>query len=233
MATPRRSRRDTPIQVASGIEELISRLRDEGVAQGRQESDELLSQAKARAHDLVSQAESQAKEIVEKARSEAEKLEQSSQQALQLAFRDTTLKLKAQLSQRFAGEVKRLVGEEQEKKEILEKMILEVAGRVRADVDRSEKVTMILPEQVVGVADLSQNPEELEKGVLSRFVQLNAESLLREGITFGVATDRQRGLKVRLEDRDIVLDLSDEAIAEAILEHLQPRFRALLEGVVR
>jgi V/A-type H+-transporting ATPase subunit E len=92
---------------------------------------------------------------------------------------------------------------------------------------------MILPEKVVGVADLSQNPEELEKGVLSRFVQLNSESLLREGITFGVATDRQRGLKVRLEDRDIVLDLSDEAIADAILEHLQPRFRALLEGVVR
>jgi V/A-type H+-transporting ATPase subunit E len=38
---------------------------------------------------------------------------------------------------------------------------------------------------------------------------------------------------VRLVDRDVVLDLSDRAVADVILEHLQPRFRALLEGVVK
>jgi V/A-type H+-transporting ATPase subunit E len=31
----------------------------------------------------------------------------------------------------------------------------------------------------------------------------------------------------------VVLDLSDQAVAAALLEHLQPRFRALLEGVVK
>jgi V/A-type H+-transporting ATPase subunit E len=69
--------------------------------------------------------------------------------------------------------------------------------------------------------------------VLTRFVQLVSRGLLREGVSFGVASDRQAGLHLRLVDRDVVLDLSDVAVSEAILQHLQPRFRALLEGVVK
>jgi V/A-type H+-transporting ATPase subunit E len=48
-----------------------------------------------------------------------------------------------------------------------------------------------------------------------------------------VTKDNQGGLKLRLVDREVILDMSDRAIAEAILEHLQPRFRALLEGMVK
>jgi V/A-type H+-transporting ATPase subunit E len=43
----------------------------------------------------------------------------------------------------------------------------------------------------------------------------------------------QNGLRVRLVDKEVILDLSDRAVADAILEHLQPRFRALLEGIVK
>ena len=64
-------------------------------------------------------------------------------------------------------------------------------------------------------------------------MRLTARGLLREGVSFGVATGAQAGLKLRLVDRDVVLDLTDAAIAQTCLAHLQPRFRALLEGVVK
>jgi V/A-type H+-transporting ATPase subunit E len=57
--------------------------------------------------------------------------------------------------------------------------------------------------------------------------------MLREGVSFGVAKDNQGGLKLKLVDQEVILDMSDEALAETILEHLQPRFRALLEGMVK
>jgi V/A-type H+-transporting ATPase subunit E len=38
---------------------------------------------------------------------------------------------------------------------------------------------------------------------------------------------------VRVSERDVTLDLSDRAVAALLLQHLQPRFRAILEGVVR
>ena len=41
-----------------------------------------------------------------------------------------------------------------------------------------------------------------------------------------------RGIRVRLLDDDLEIDLTDEAIAELLLEHLQPRFRAVLTGMV-
>jgi V/A-type H+-transporting ATPase subunit E len=215
------------------VEELIRRLRDEGVQEGQNQSQQLVRDAQTRADALLADAQQQASQILQQARKEAENLKASGKQALELAFRDTVLALKTQLTQRFTGEVRRLVGDEQQKLELLEKLILEVAGRARPDVDQSEQVEVLLPTRVAGVAELSQNPEELENGILTRFIRLNTQSLLKEGISFGFAEDKEGGLRLRLVDRGIVLDLTDQAIADALLVHLQPRFRALLEGVVK
>ncbi len=233
MANNRRSRRDTPVEVASGVEELIARLRDEGVQNGRTQAEQIVSQAQAKAEATVKQAQEEAEQIVSKARKEADNLQRAGHQALELAFRDTVLALRTQLAQRFTGEVRRLVGEEQQKQELLEKMILEIAGGVREEVAQSEQVEVLLPRKVAGLAELSRNPEELEQGILTQFVRLTSQDMLRQGISFGVAKDNQGGLRIQLVDREISLDLSDRAVADAILEHLQPRFRALLEGVVK
>lgn len=233
MANNRRSRRDTPIQVASGVEELITRLRDEGVQNGRARAEQIVSEAQAKAEANVKQAQEDARQIVSKAREEAENLKRAGHEALELAFRDTVLALKTQLSQRFAGEVRRLVGGEQQKQELLEKMILEVVGRVKEEVAQSQQMEVLLPTKVAGLEELSRNPEDLEQGILTQFVRLTARDMVREGVNFGLAKDNQGGLRIRLVDKEVILDLTDRAIADAILEHLQPRFRALLEGVVK
>lgn len=233
MPKSRSGRDQTPVQVASGVEQLISRLRDQGVQAGRTQADQLVSQAQAEAQAALEAARKEAEQIVARARQEAESMERAGRQALELALRDAVLAMKTRLMERFRGEVRQLVGEEQQKQEILERMILEVVGRVRPEADRSQQAEVLLPRHVVGLAELSQNPEELEKGVLTRFVQLVARGLLREGVNLSVAADNAAGLRVRLVDREVVLDLTEAAVANAILEHLQPRFRALLEGVVK
>jgi V/A-type H+/Na+-transporting ATPase subunit E len=234
MAQQRSSRKDTPVQVAAGVEELITRLRDQGVEAGRSEAGEIVAQAQAEAHQTLDQARQQAERIVADARRQAQNLEQSGKEALQLALRDAVLTMKTRLMERFRGEVRQLLGEEQQKQELLEKMILEVVGRVRPEADRSEQIEVLLPRRAAGLAELSQNPEELASGELTQFVRLVSAGMLREGVSFGVGREGQgSGLTLRLVDREVVLDLSDEAVAGAILEHLQPRFRALLEGVVK
>ena len=233
MNSKRSSRRNTATEVASGVEALIERLRDEGVASGRAQAEQIVSEAKAHADSTIKQAEAQAEQIVRKAREEAENLKRAAHEALAVAFRDTNLALKTQLNQRFTGEVQRLIGAETQKPELLQKLILQVAGKVKEDVAEAQQVEVLLPRQVFGLEELSRNPEELEQGILTYFVRLVAQDMLREGVSFGMAKDNQGGLKLWLVDREVVLDLSDRAIAEAILEHLQPRFRALLEGMVK
>ena len=224
---------DNAVHVSSGVEALIERLRDEGVENGRAQAEKIVADAETRAGWILKQAEEDAQRIRKQAREEAGRLERSGREALNAAARDALLTMKAQLNQRFAGEVRRLVGGETRKKELLERMVLEVVGAAREAADRGKAAEVLLPREVIGWEELSRHPEELEKGELTQFVRLINSKLLREGVTLGVAEDERGGLRVQLTEEGVVLDLSDEAIAEVLLQHLQPRFRALLEGIVK
>ena len=233
MNSKRRRSPDTPVEVASGVEALIARLREEGVASGRAEAEQLVNDAHAHAELIVAQAQEKADQILAQARTESDNYERAGKQALDVAARDAMLSLKLQLTQRFTGELRRLVGAEVQKPELLQKMILEVVGRVREELGDAKDVEVLLPRHVMGLEELSQNPEELEQGILTYFIRLINQDAVREGITLKVANDDQGGLRIRLVDQEVVLDVSDLAIAEVLLQHLQPRFRALLEGIVR
>ena len=152
-----------------------------------------------------------------------------------MAARDAVLDLKDQLERRFAADVGKTVSGAMKDEGLLERMILEVAGRARTEgaVDRAKEVELILPRQAVGLDDLRRRPEELRQGSLAHFVAAIAGEMLREGVTFLRAEDEAGGIRLQLKDRAVSLDLSDQAVAQAILMHLQPRFRALLEGVVQ
>lgn len=220
---------------ASGLEALIARLKDEGVGAGRAEAERLVADAQARAHRITEKAEAEAKSMVETARREAEGLRRAGEDALRVAARDTVLDLKERLERRFADEIAAAVAAATRDDELLRRMILEVVGRARAEggVDRAAEVEVILPRTAVGLDELRAKPESLKEGTLAHFVAAAAGDMLRKGVTFTRAEDEAGGIRARLGDRGVTLDLSDAAVAEALLAHLQPRFRALLEGVVK
>ncbi len=226
---------DSSDYASYGVEALIKRLRDEGVEEGKTQAEQLVQEACQKSAAIKEQARQEAKEIVENARKEAEALKAAGRDALELAARDAHLKLRELVMDRFSDEVRHLVGKVMEPEPFMEKLILQVVGRARdqAGLDKQERLHIKLPENLVGIDDLRKNPEELKEGTLAHFVLSVMASLLREGITYQPAGDVSAGLKVYLKDGDVEVDLSDEAIAAVLLEHLQPRFRALLEGIVK
>lgn len=219
--------------VAMGVEALIARLRDEGVAEGREKAERIVAEAEARARWMIEQAEEEAQTLRAEAQRAARRFRTASEEALRAAARDTILTLKSTLSQRFAHEIERLVSERLKDQALLERLIIEIAGRLRDEVDRDSPLEVLLPRDVVGIEALRQNPAELQKGPLTHFVLGVTGDILREGVTFGVADDQSGGIRVRLTERGITLDLTDQAIAKLLLQYLQPRFRALLEGIVK
>lgn len=220
---------------ASGVETLIERLRDEGVNSGRRKAEELVRDAEHRAEWLLEQARQEAETIRADARREAEHLRKSGNEALETAARDTVLELHGALVARFRSQVRWLVAQELEKESFLQQLILTLAGRVREQqqLDEAGRVEVVLPTSAVGLEELRSNPESLEAGTLSYFVVAVAAEMLREGVTITVDEDQGSGLSLRLTDAGMDVDLSAEAVADVLLRHLQPRFRALLEGVLR
>lgn len=220
---------------ASGVDVLIAKLRDEGVSAGRDEAEKIVAEARAKAKAIVDKAKTEAKEHLAAARKEGDAYRSAGEEAVKTAMRDAILKMKSRLMQRFSADVKRLASEELGKEETLKQMILELVGRVRRDtaLDEAGDVDVILPEKAAGLEELRKNPAELQKGAATRYVLGLTDEMLREGVTFSAFEEAGSGVRIRVVEGEITIDLTEEAVAALLLQHLQPRFRAVLEGIVK
>lgn len=218
----------------SGVEALVERLRQNGVEAGRAEAQRIVADAERRANWLVEQASREADALREVARRDAERFRKAAEEALHVAARDAVLRMKDQLARQFSEEIGRLVRGELAKPDMLRQLVLEVAGKVReqARLDAAGAMEVLLPATARDLADLRHKPDELRHGALSRLVVSVAAELLREGVTLVASPEVHDGIRIRLGEQRIEIDLGSQAIAEHLLAHLLPRFRALLEGMV-
>ena len=220
---------------SQGIDALIARLREQGVAAGREQAEKIVADARAMAKEIVDKAKEEAKKHIEASHKQADAFQSAGVAAIQMAMRDTILDMKSHLMQQFSSDVKRLVSRNLQDEALLRQMILEVAGRAGESVDAAgaSELEIVLPEEVVGLNELRNNPDELRRGKLTHFVLGLSDEILRKGVTFSASDEHESGIRIHMVDKDISLDLTDEAIAALLLEHLQPRFRAILEGIVK
>ena len=91
---------------------------------------------------------------------------------------------------------------------------------------------MLLPAELVSLEDLQSKPEEATPGTLMHFVLSLGGGMLREGMCFGASEDGEAGIRVRLVEEDVQIDVTESAISQLLLRHMLPRFRALLHGAV-
>jgi V/A-type H+-transporting ATPase subunit E len=210
------------------VQELIDRLRDEGVSKGRREADALLAEARKKAAEIIDDARKESDRILTRARREAENTRTGGEEALRLAARDAVLSLRESLGEDFTNRVRRLVSHTLQDQEFLKRLILEVAQRAMPD-DAGRQVEVLLPENVVTLEDLQRDPEDVAEGTLTHFVLGLAGDIVREGLSFKVADDDTPGVRIRLADEDIEIELTDATISALLMRHLVPRFRAIME----
>ena len=225
----------TSALVSQGIERLVTRLREEGVARGHEEATRLRLEAEAEATRMVAEARAQAEQMLEEARTESERLRRTAEDAVRVAARDSLLSIKEQLSQAFTNILRADVIADLESEDGLRSLILAVAGRAResAQIADKESLSILLPEHAVDIEALRKNPETAEVGTLAWFVAKEAVQMLRKGVVLQTRSDRRAGIRVRADSRGLELALTEEDILEMLLTHLQPRFRALIEGLIR
>lgn len=217
----------------SGVQALIDRLRDQGVEAGRREADRLTTEARHEAHRIIEEARAEAERLRSSARKDAQAEQIAAREAMKLAARDAVLGVRNELGTRFAGHVRRLIGDELSDPEFVRRLILDVVDRVVPERTGSETVRILLPEGLVSIEQLRLKPEEIREGTLAHFVLTAARDLLEKGVELVPGGTGETGIRVRFAERDLEVDLGDRAISELLLRHLQPRFRALLEGVIR
>jgi len=223
-----------PVQhpVSSGVEELLGRLREDGVAAGRHAAEQLLTAARQEAQRLVGESRAEAERTLAAATAEVQRRRTAGEQALQLAARDAVLSLEIELERRFRDALGRLVASELACHDLLVAMLLEWAGRCRPAIEATATAELLLPEALTTAA-LRADPDAAAAAPATVLARAIAGGMLRDGVTLRGEPGQAAGITVAVGDQGVVLDLGAEAITELLLEHLQPPFRALLEGLVR
>ncbi len=208
--------------VTSGVQELIDRIRDEGVQAARDEADRLLSEARASAATIVAEAKVEAAEMKKAAEEEIETERTAAIEALRIAARDTGQQLRTAVFSAFEEHVRRLVTDVTTDGSVLRDLIMVLAGRAASDVIQGEDAEILIP------ADLSAEASaELEAFLRNAATALSGQ-VLRQGIELIPSGEVKGGARVRLVGEDVEVDLSDEALSEMMLGLLLPRYRAIL-----
>jgi V/A-type H+-transporting ATPase subunit E len=207
------------------VQELIDRIRDQGVQAAQAEADRLLVQARKQANEIVAQAKAEAEATQAKARAEIEAHRAASLDALQLATRDTVLDLKARVTARFEEFVKRLVVSATRDKELVRSIVLVLAGHAAEEFIQDKEIEVRISDSLL---EGRTGPVFKEEGKLA-ILGLSSD-MLREGLELVPDSEIEGGARVRLVKDKLEIDLSDRAIARMISQRILPRFKAILEG---
>ena len=214
----------------TGVQQLIDRLSDEGVAEGQRQAEQIVAEAQKKADQIIDAAREEGSQIVKQAREEADKLQAAGEEALQLAARDAMRDFGATIHNGLRHRLQELVHEELEQPDLIKQMILEITGQTARSV-ATEDLEVLLPARVLGEGEARQLVENGDADALMQFVQGLIGQHLRKGVSLQLGKREQTGMAIRVINQNVEIDLTDATITELLGQHMLPRFRAILRKV--
>lgn len=216
---------------AQGVQELLDKLRDEGVAAGQSQAERLVSDARVQAMEILDRAKAEAEKLLADARGQAAEFEASGKAALRMASRDVILSVREACHDEFRNRLRQFVKHRLSDQKLLEQMILELAAKNRPS-DSAGKLLLQLPNTQVSSEELQKEVRDVKPGSLAAFVLGLTADVLREGLTFGVSEESGEGVRIKLLDDDVQLELTDHTITSVLMRYLAPRYRAVMQQEV-
>ncbi len=190
---------------------LIEKLRQEGVEEARRASEEMIAAARTEADGILAEARAEADRILAEARAEADRLQSNGELALRQAGRDAELLMKSEITALFDRVFQRTVAETL-KPDVLTRMITELL----AGWDEGGRAEIVL-----SADDLAALEKQL-------FAAVGEE--LQKTVTLTPSDEVAHGFRIGREGENAWYDFTDESIAEALRQFLQPRLKEILDG---
>ncbi len=212
----------------SGVQELIHKLHQEGVATGQSEAQRIVADARREAMQILDDARVEADKLIAAAKLEGEKIVEHGNAALRLASRDVLLRVQEACYDELKNRIQRLVAFTLQDRKFLEEMILEVCRQAKPE-DTKKSWRVLLPAGVATNEELAKEVATPQPDSLTAFIFGLTADILRDGLTFGVSDDPSPGIKIQIVEDDVQLELSDKTLTTLLLQYLNPRFRSILE----
>jgi V/A-type H+-transporting ATPase subunit E len=221
-------RQDEVATAAQGVQELIERIRGEGVRAGRDEAERILREARGQAASLRASAEAEAREMVERARAQIAREHAAGVEALKNAARDAALELRGHVRASFERYVRRLVSTDLQERDFVRSLVLVLAGEAATRYVADHDAEILVSSALAGAADAALPSPAIQEKIRNAVLGASG-AMLREGVELLPADDVSEGARVRLVGQDLEIDLTDTAVTRLLLKHLLPRYRDIVE----
>lgn len=199
------------------LQELIDKIKKDGVASAEQEANAIKENAKKEAESIIAEAKAKAESIIKDAQSETARLEKASVDAIKqssrnllIAFRDG---ITAELSAIVQAETKTAYS-----KALLEKLIPETVKAWASKSDVSD-ISVLLSEN-----DLS----ELKSGLTSAL-----KSEIDKGLEIKPDKTLSGGFRIGMNNGASFYDYSAESVAELFSAYLNPKLAEIMKEAAK
>ncbi len=199
------------------LQELIDKIKKDGVASAEQEANSIKEAAKKEADSIIADAKSKADSIIKDAKAETERLEKASIDAIKQASRNLLISFRdginAELSALTQTETKTAYS-----KALMEKLIPETVKAWAAKSDVSD-ISVLLSEN-----DL----KELQSGLTS-----SLKSEIEKGLEIKPDKTLNAGFRIGMKNGASFYDYSAEAVAELFASYLNPKIAQVMKDAAK
>jgi V/A-type H+-transporting ATPase subunit E len=195
------------------LQELIDRIKKDGIESASDEASRLKAQAEAEAKRIVEAANKEAEAIISRGKADAERSEKAGVAALEQASRNLVLA--------FKGEIQTL----------LDKIIAQgVSASFGEDTLKSVLPDLIKSWAAKGSDDLALILPEAQLGKLQGFFTEKLAAELKKGLELKSDRNLGAGFRIASKDGSAYYDFSAESVAELLAAYLNPRLAEILKN---
>ena len=194
------------------LENLIEKIKKEGVEEARKEAEGIIHKAKKDASQIIEKAHQEAKNIVDEAQKKTAQFQKNAEAAIKQAARDISLIVKEQIIKFFESLLKRKITHILSP-EFMKDLIIKIIEKWSPQ-ETSIEITV----------------NEKDKKMLEELLLMEAKKELKKSIVIKVNNMVESGFRIRIEGEDAYYDFSEESLMEAFKGLLNPTISAILEN---
>ena len=195
------------------LQELIDKIRKEGVDVAEAEAKTMLTSAKEEAQRIIAEAQLQADKILANAKEENTRMVKSSEDAIRQAGRNLLISFRESVER----ELKAIIYEKVDavySSQLLEKIIVDVVESW-ANNPEAQNLTVILNNDDV---------MRLEETMLA-----SLKERVKKGVTLKASDNFDGGFRISVNNDTVYYDYSEEAVVEMLSNYLSPKVAKLMK----
>ena len=202
--------------MAEELQNLIERIKQEGVENAQKQAEEIISKATAKASDLVNAAQEKAEAILKKAQSDTEIYTERSIKTLEQAARDVLISVGHGVERLFKDIIEQSLAESLTPEELMRMIV----AMVKAYTDQG------MTENRVDVLVSPEDQEKIKKLYMSKY-----RDVLGKGVEIRSDDDIIKGFRISLRDGQVYHDFTLESIADVLSSFIQPKIAEIVHRV--